>query len=153
MTRAALSLCVAAALASGVAACGDDDEKTVIQTVTQPQTGTIDETAERTETTPPQDEPGADTSSSGGELTSCETAPPDGAGVFDVRQSGFSCDGIDDFVSNWMSTCASAPEGDSCSLGEFDCTYASTGEEVGEVTCAGSETPSGQVKVVFKVGA
>ncbi len=132
-----------------LAACGDDDEKTVTQTVTGAQSNTdtgLDPARERTETTPTQDEPERP-------LESCDVPAPEGAGVFDVKQAGFDCAGIEDFTSNWMSTCASKGPGETCSLGEFDCVTADSGTETVTVTCSGGETPKGVPQVVFKVGS
>ena len=148
MTRVALLSCLLLACPAALVACGGDDEdKTVTQTKTVSTPAAT--TAESTESIAPT----STEAESEDQLTSCPTKPPDGAGVFDVRQSGFQCEGVEDFTSQWMSTCASIPPGETCGLGEFDCVYEQSGEEVALVTCTGGENRGGRAKVVFKVGA
>ena len=143
---AIVSLCTLCA-AGALAACGDDEktvtERVVTKTETAPTTGQADtqQTDTQSSTEPQSD------------LESCDVPAPDGAGVFEVRQAGFDCAGIEDFTSNWMSTCAAKGPGETCSLGEFDCVTADTGTETVEVTCTGGESPSGRARVVFKVGS
>ena len=131
--RRLLTLSVTLVAATGLIACGDDDEEaTVTETVA---TGT-EET----------------TSSVAGEPVDCELPPPEGGGFFDMFATDVDCATAENVRQAWSTQCAGSDTGvEDCAVIEgFSCTFEEVGVELAEITCTRADDDA---VVTFKTGA